>query len=368
MRVAFGLLAVLTTVAFMAPAAAQAAPVPHVTCGAVLTASAHLDHDLRCTGTVGVTLDGDITLDLRGHQLSGPGPASAVFAESVGVALTETGTPRLLHGTIRRWGTGAGPSVDNPGFGQVNATMSGVTFADNSEGLSGSNSTFDVAASRFLRNTNDGIGGLTTFVTARYSTFADNGRGISISGGGAITLTKSTLRGNDVGVSCGETGCAITNNSLHENGTAVAAFFATGAIKGNDFGGNDIGFTTTFDPDPGFAHELSGNTFTGNRSAVVLGDLGTARVHDNVFTKNGVGFTVPSAEPSATALLERNLFTANGNGIFVASAGTSLKQNVAVRNHRWGIYAIGAKDLGGNVAFGNGRNPQCVGVVCRTHI
>jgi hypothetical protein len=65
----------------------------------------------------------------------------------------------------------------------------------------------------------------------------------------------------------------------------------------------------------------------------------------------------------------RNLFQKNTSGIripFVAGFAplNTLKENVAVHNAAWGIRAQGATDGGGNIAFGNGKSPQCVGVVC----
>jgi Periplasmic copper-binding protein (NosD) len=167
-----------------------------------------------------------------------------------------------------------------------------------------------------------------------------------------------------VGVSCNSVGCAISQTSLRNNTTAIAAFLAFGKISLNDIRGNDIGFRTDFNPDPGFAHELAANLFTANKSAVVVNDIGSANVHDNLFVANGVGFTVPSPDFTFTARLVRNVFTRNGDAVFVSSAGATLKQNTAVRNRGWGIHAPGAIDLGGNVAHGNGRNPQCVGVAC----
>ena len=42
----------------------------------------------------------------------------------------------------------------------------------------------------------------------------------------------------------------------------------------------------------------------------------------------------------------------------------TLTRNTAIFNRGYGIYAPGATDGGGNRAFGNGKQPQCTGVVC----
>lgn len=45
-------------------------------------------------------------------------------------------------------------------------------------------------------------------------------------------------------------------------------------------------------------------------------------------------------------------------------APVAMRTTVAVRNSGYGIWAPHATDLGGNVAWGNGIEPQCTGVVC----
>jgi hypothetical protein len=172
---------------------------------------------------------------------------------------------------------------------------------------------------------------------------------------------------NEIGVSCQEVGCTLTYNALRYNTTAVAAFFARGKISRNDIRANQVGFRTRFDPNPGYAHELSLNLIRDNGSGVVVADFGTAYVHDNLFTGNKAGFQVPATDSAPTALLVRNLFVGNYDGVLVRVAGTSLKGNRAVANTRWGFYAVGGKDLGGNIAYRNGQRQQCAGVVCARH-
>jgi hypothetical protein len=308
-----------------------------------------------------------VTLDLGGHRLTGPGAASPYFPGSIGIALTETATPRVQNGTISGWETGTGLSPDNAGFDPANATFGHLTYADNGTGVLGSNSTFDVANTRFVHNSNAGISGLSTFATVRNSTFARNVRGINLSGGGSIKLKRSVLERNDVGVSCSEVECVITRSSLHYNTTAIAAFFATGKITRNDIRGNHIGFRTDFNPDPGFAHELALNLFTRNGSAVVVNAFGTAYLHDNRFVANGVGFSVPSRDFTFTARLVRNVFTRNGNGIYVSSAGAALKQNTALHNRGWGIHAPGRPTSAATSPGATAATPQCLGVTCASH-
>ena len=64
-------------------ALAQAQSQVEATCGAVLTSDAYLTEDLNCTGP-GLTLDGDLTLDLRDVEpMTQPYPLVNVLREDV---------------------------------------------------------------------------------------------------------------------------------------------------------------------------------------------------------------------------------------------------------------------------------------------
>jgi len=80
--------------------------------------------------------------------------------------------------------------------------------------------------------------------------------------------------------------------------------------------------------------------------------------------KNRTGFTASEEAESFVAVLKRNRFLRNRDGIYVTDGGVSLGSNRAIANKRYGIYAPGVVDLGGNRARRNGHSPQCVGVVC----
>ncbi len=365
MRVPIICVAVAVVTVVGAPAVAQAATPVH--CGSVLTASTQLTHDLTCSSGVGLTLKGAITLDLGGHRLIGPGKAAASFDASRGIALTETGTPRIQHGTIQGWGTGTGLSDDNSGLHATGATLTSVTYVDNGTGLSGSDSTFAVTNGRFQRNTDNGITGLTTRVTVAKSVFLDNGRAISLSDGGSVALSRSLVARNGVGVSCDEVGCTITLSALLTNTTAISTFSTTATITGNYIDHNQVGVDASFDSTTGYANEVAHNHIRYNTAGVVLSEYGSAYVHDNYFAGNGIGFSVPASASPPTALLVHDVFTHNHDGVLVKSAGTSLKGNRAVSNTRYGIYAVKAKDLGGNISYGNGHSPQCSGVSCASH-
>lgn len=62
-------------------------------------------------------------------------------------------------------------------------------------------------------------------------------------------------------------------------------------------------------------------------------------------------------------VLDGNDLRRNGDAIYVDSVA-HVHANTAIANTGWGIWTPLATDLGGNVAYRNGTEPQCVGVVC----
>jgi hypothetical protein len=109
--------------------------------------------------------------------------------------------------------------------------------------------------------------------------------------------------------------------------------------------------------------EFTRNRFIRNGDVIVAGV--SAELRNSVFIGNRIGIRAVQPEyATPTATLEGNVFTKNSDAIYVTMPST-LRHNIAVRNSGYGIYAPEATDLGGNVAVGNGTDPQCTGVVCR---
>ena len=68
-----------------------------------------------------------------------------------------------------------------------------------------------------------------------------------------------------------------------------------------------------------------------------------------------------------TLTVERNQFIRNTDAIVSSMPGV-IAANLVVKNSGIGIDAPNATDGGGNVAYKNGVEPQCTGVVCRLRI
>jgi Right handed beta helix region len=101
----------------------------------------------------------------------------------------------------------------------------------------------------------------------------------------------------------------------------------------------------------------------GADGLVVTGDANV--IAGNWATANaGDGFVVEAGAMS-TQLSENKAIENAGNGFNIESAGTRLKANVAQKNTRRGIDAVGGtSDAGSNQASDNGDSPQCAGVNC----
>lgn len=155
--------------------------------------------------------------------------------------------------------------------------------------------------------------------------------------------TNSVIKNNDIGVFAGDAGSArITNTAITGNRVGVLAngSFTVGDYSDNNFTDNEVAVLHA-----GFSHRVD--------------------AHNNVFTRNGVGISIEDAYGHSN--ITDNTFTANRDGIYLAyleadSATAYIARNHAVKNKRYGIYAPGAVDGGGNKATKNGE--PCVGVVC----
>jgi hypothetical protein len=213
---------------------------------------------------------------------------------------------------------------------------------------------------RFLNNGTGIAGSWMGSATVSDSTFRGNQYGVSIDDSG-LTLTNSIVDRNDTGVSCYDAYCHLNGNSISNNKIGAAnGFVGSFAMTKNVIRGNDVGVTSG-----GYSFvDLSYNAFARNKTGLEL-SYGFGSIYRNSFIANDVGLTSTNYSDSfAIATIEQNVAFFNGDGFSITGVGDQLKANTANRNHRWGINAPNAIDLGGNRASGNGNTPQCVGVAC----
>ncbi len=348
---------ILVLLGLHVPTVADAATrVAVASCGAVLTTDAYLTTDLTCPGPNGLSIGENITLDLRHHTLTGPGSGG------VGIGILDGFSVQLSNGTVRKWGTGIGfiETGDSPASGS--ATVSGVSFISNGTGAAGGvSSTLAFTRTRFVNNETGMAGRWMGSATVSNSIFRGNQSGASVDDS-ALTLTNSIVDRNETGVYCYDASCHLNGNVIRNNTIgATNGFIGSFVMTRNLISGNDVGVTSG-----GYSFvDLSYNAFVRNKTGLDL-SYGFGTIYRNAFTRNGVGLASTNySDPSAVATIEQNVAFFNGDGFAVTGVGDQLKANIANQNHRWGINAPNAIDLGGNRASGNGNGPQCVGVVCR---
>ncbi|WP_412866013.1 right-handed parallel beta-helix repeat-containing protein [Cellulomonas sp. 179-A 9B4 NHS] len=269
----------------------------------------------------------------------------------------------VVNGTVRGWG--AGLHVEN-GRGAVRD----VTF-DRIAGIGIAVIESDMTIEDTTVRRSDV--GLTLFAygstTVARSRFIDNATAVTAAYSSVVTVEDSTLEGNATAVECSDAMAYVARSRLARNTTAVSFFWCEGSgIQGSELVRNGTAMRTEpANPSSGSQREgdqIFGNRFDRNDVALDLGV--NAHLQDNVFTRNGTAFRALTAggllEVGLFAL-ERNTFNRNGDAVDVDTK-IRMRDNVATRNTGWGIHTPAAEDLGGNVAWGNGREPQCVGVVC----
>ncbi|MFC8193319.1 right-handed parallel beta-helix repeat-containing protein [Cellulomonas sp. NPDC057328] len=349
-------LALAAAVVLVAPPASAAPPQP--ACGDTLTVDTALRADLTCAAGPGLRLAAGVTLDLRGHTLRGPG-------DGVGVEVASAGAVGVRNGTVTGWGVGLRTyGVEGTGTGPL--TVDRMRFRDNGDGL-------DVSATQLgewakpttiMRSTITGSSD--TAVEAAWSvpvtidrtTLADNRFGLRADGGDTV-VTGSRLLRHEQAISIYEGSVNVRDTSFDDNATGItAASVAVVTVADSRFTGSGTAVDGTW----AFL-DVAGSRFTANTTAVVIGGYG-ASVDGSTFRANGTGVTLGT--PSATGSVTGNVFRLNGDGIRLepGDAGIEVGGNDVRRSTGWGIYAPGVTDLGGNVARGNGNEPQCVGVVC----
>jgi Right handed beta helix region len=357
--------------------ASTATTAANIRCGAVLTATITLTADLACPAGNGLTLGKAITLNLGGHRFSGPHGGT-------GVTLDPNGGSSVTNGTISGWGTGA--DLENPGGGGPATRLTKVTFSSSSLSLSGGapfvTSAVFVASPVSVFDNVQGSGTFTTslFVKSPVTVFDGPASfqssiflasGIDSSDAGIIRINRTTMDGTGTqgltAASCTENGLDVTNSTIKNYATAISGPECVGTISGNTFTGNFVGVSTQlglYDPpsEPPFTHLLN-NRFFGNGIAINAAEGMT--VVGNNLTANISGFV--SVGNGSSKVVTGNTFSHNlSSGVRATDTGLSVGKNTAISNGRYGIYAPGATDLGGNVASGNTLT-QCVGVVCASH-
>jgi len=183
---------------------------------------------------------------------------------------------------------------------------------------------------------------------------------------GFLTLRKVQIDHSDTGLVCINSGCQIEDSLLSRNQIGARVFRAQLDVARTQFVRNQLRADATFG-----SGNFVDSKFSRNRVGIRVYTNGAIDVVDSRFVRNRVGVLGSTPGPNGIqngfdASLTGNVFTRNRDGIYLLRqdppGSQLLKDNLAFKNKRYGIYAPAATDLGGNRGFANGR--PCVGVVC----
>ena len=271
-------LAATATLAGAAPAFALDGP----QCGDVITVDTVLTADLVCDGSSDGLVIGadDVTLDLRGHSISGPGAYATPYAAVR--AATRNGVT-VTRGTVT--GFQAGVVLDQ----SWGATVSKLTVSANDQGINlAGGGQHVIAKNTVSANGRDGVRlGLSMNNTVTQNTVSDNTWGISVADGSQGNLvSRNVVAGS------------------HSNG--LVAF---GAAVGTSFSQNTV----------------SGSWSDG---IVVSGDTTGSTLSQNSSSANG-----GTGIRAANSLVVKNTAVSNaGQGIVATGASTDGGGNKAAGN------------------------------------
>ena len=349
-----------------ASTSAAVAPPPPVQCGDVITGVVVLTADLVCpTGPYGLKLTLGATLDLGGHRVVG-GAQRPVAGDPLrtGIEIPPKGDVTIRGGTVTGWAYGVSPAqeVMPEDFERARATLDGVTLRDNSIGVAslgyiGETPELLITSSRIVGNALGLWSWSAQLITVESSRIVGNDTGAQSSAGGrGFDVVESVVAGNGTALECQDGAFSVVGSTLRDNEVAVRCDGGA-TVMNSVVAGNEVGLSLAFDS----YIRLHQSVLRDNGTAVRMGET-YGSIVGNTFVRNDVA--VVGTGEWATTTIEGNEFRRNGDAILSVGVGSTLERNTAIRNERWGIHAPGAVDLGGNRAWGNGNEPQCVGVVC----
>lgn len=335
------------------------AAAPNVACSDTLTQDTVLSADLYCPGT-GVTVNPGVTFDLGGHTYS-----SNNAGDRYTMVWGTLGGPgaQIINGTLKDWRQ-IDVSSTNTEFRNVRLQNSIIFAMGTATVVSSrlSNSSVVGFSTKFIvdRSTveNTTLDGENNTIAIKRSTVRDSR--FSPVDNDTLNISGSTLTRTQI--PC-ESDLSILNSTVSGVTSGPAVWMQSNdckvVVSGSTFQNNAGAIDARLDGQPANATvTVRSSHFVNNGNAIVADQI---NLTNSTFTRNATAVTIANAGASAVS---GSTFTRNTrDGLHTDAAGLRLRDNTAVNNGDYGLYAPGAVDLGGNVARGN-QTTDCVGVTC----
>jgi hypothetical protein len=335
-----------------------------VVCGQTLMANTTLTHDLHCASGFGVSLVGNITLNLGGHGIYGANTSngySAILAEG-------DDTATITNGRLQEWSYGISENTDSSDPFTVH--VGNVTFVHLGTSIEADQLTYKVTKSTFEYD-DFGPNGLNTFGTVTHSTFYQVGTSVGLGSSGSITASYDTFSGPNSaanatveGVKNSEGTVSIDHSTFRYIKVAVGTYFGGANLTDVSITGSITGYDVDYNAGGDLKNVLFSHDFQG----VSLHSLSTVNVNGGLFDDNFTSiFLDPNNNgfPSTVNVSNATFYKNKANGVDFDLAGSSLTNSRAVDNAGHGMVVVaGTIDGGGNVAHGNALSPQCIGISC----
>jgi hypothetical protein len=341
-----------------------AAAITPVTCGETLTVNTTLPNDLHCATGFGVSLVGNITLNLGGHGVYGANTSNGYSA----VLVEGDDTATVTNGRIQEWSFGISENEDS--IDPATVHVGKVTFVHLSTSIDTDQMTYKVTKSLFEYD-NFGPTGLNSFGTVTHSRFYQVGTSIGLGSSGTVTASYDLFAGPSgasnttvEGVQNSEGSFNIDHSTFDNVKVGVNSYF--GPVNLTDV--TITGAITAYEADYHSDATLTNDTFSHDFTGVELDTITVVNVKGGLFEYNNASLFVNPSNggfPSTIKVNAAKFYKNTANGVVLAVAGSSLKNVRAIDNAGHGMVVIaGTIDGGGNIAYGNAASPQCVGILC----
>ena len=305
--------------------------------------SYYLTGDRICSENgIAVNVD-NVTIDLRGYSLIGPGSGT-----NYGVYMFARSNVEVLNGTVRNFGASGVSEADwYDKRGKDHRIINIRAISNGTHGIELNGNGHLVKDCTVEGNGNSGIAAAGNGCTVIGNT-AYNNQGNGISAAGGCTLIGNTAYRNQVHGIVVVGGCAVSENSVFGNQDSGIQVTNGCTINGNSVLKNQ---KNGIDVDSGCM--VISNIVTENNQSNTAGKAGILAYRDSMIRGNTAWWNKQNNVYiyGNDNTVEENLVTDSTNGIYFGVGGNCYANNRASGNTTNYANTAGNTDGGGNVSF-----------------